>query len=171
MRQGREAVLVSHELDVVSVEYSETSPAMVGNITRTGTVQPTGMETSIKARLHLRLANIGHHSEMPTARLGTVPRKRSHVIMSETIRGTMSSLGMTAGKAKCKAKLLAECDTELAAVLFSRQGKVNKGDKPVNQTDAVRQRKLQRMQAVRQTAGSDANGSIIVSFIGSCGFD
>ncbi|KAK3738109.1 hypothetical protein QZH41_013840 [Actinostola sp. cb2023] len=163
LRQGREAVLVSHEVDVVSVEYSDNSPAMIGDMTRTGAVQPVDMGTSVKAKLHLRMANVGHHSEMPTARLGTVPRKRSHVIMSETITGTMNGLGATAGRARCKAKLLAECDAELAAVLFSRQGKVNKGDKPVNEMDVVRQRKLQRMQAVRQTAGVDTNAPIIVS--------
>lgn len=156
-------MLVSHELDVISVEFSENSPTVVGDMTRTGAVRPIGIETSVKAKLHLRMANIGHHSEMPTARLGTVPRKRTHVIMSETITGTMNGLGTTRGKAKCKAKLLAECDAELAAVLFSRQGKVNKGDKPVNEMDAVRQRKLQRMQAVRQTEGnSDSSAPIIV---------
>lgn len=34
LRQGREAVLVSYEVDIASVEYSEDSPAMTGDIVR-----------------------------------------------------------------------------------------------------------------------------------------
>ena len=34
LRQGREAVAVAHELDVVSTEYSEESPAIAGDMVR-----------------------------------------------------------------------------------------------------------------------------------------
>lgn len=34
LRQGREAVAVAHELDVVSTEYSEESPAIAGDMVK-----------------------------------------------------------------------------------------------------------------------------------------
>ncbi|XP_048580949.1 nephrocystin-4 isoform X2 [Nematostella vectensis] len=155
LRQGREAVLVSHEVDIVSVEFSEDAPAMPGDVTRTGTVRPVGMRAGVEGALHIRMANIGHHSEMNTDMIGTVPKKHSHVIMSETIRGTLSGTAAAGVTMRSKAKPVAECDGELAAVLFSRQNKINKNDKPVSQNDAIRKRKLERMQAVRQIKGTD----------------
>ncbi|EDO41800.1 predicted protein [Nematostella vectensis] len=156
LRQGREAVLVSHEVDIVSVEFSEDAPAMPGDVTRTGTVRPVGMRAGVEGALHIRMANIGHHSEMNTDMIGTVPKKHSHVIMSETIRGTLSGTAAAGVTMRSKAKPVAECDGELAAVLFSRQNKINKNDKPVSQNDAIRKRKLERMQAVRQIKGTDS---------------
>ena len=41
---------------------------------------------------------------------------------------------------KIKAKQMAECDAELAAVLFSRQEKITKDDQPVREADAIRKR-------------------------------
>ena len=41
---------------------------------------------------------------------------------------------------KIKAKQMADCDSELAAVLFSRHEKIAKDDQPVRETDAIRKR-------------------------------
>ena len=41
---------------------------------------------------------------------------------------------------KIKAKQMAECDSELAALLFSRQEKIAKDDQPVREADAIRKR-------------------------------
>ena len=38
--------------------------------TRTGTIRPVGIKSAVEARLHLRLANIGHPSEPPKGKLG-----------------------------------------------------------------------------------------------------
>ncbi len=43
---------------------------------------------------------------------------------------------------KLKAKQMAECDAELAAVLFSRQEKIAKDDQPVREADAIRKRSV-----------------------------
>ena len=43
---------------------------------------------------------------------------------------------------KLKAKQVAECDSELAAVLFSRQEKIAKDDQPVREADAIRKRSV-----------------------------
>lgn len=37
---------------------------------RTGTIRPVGIKSAIEARLHLRVANIGHPSEGPKGKLG-----------------------------------------------------------------------------------------------------
>ena len=37
---------------------------------------------------------------------------------------------------------MAECDAELAAVLFSRQEKISKDDQPVREADAIRKRSV-----------------------------
>lgn len=59
---------------------------------------------------------------------------------------------------------MAECDAELSAVLFSRQEKITKDDQPVREADAIRKRKLERMQAVRQTQGAadTSTGNLII---------
>ena len=43
---------------------------------------------------------------------------------------------------KIKAKQMAECDAELAAVLFSRQEKISKDDQPIREADAIRKRSV-----------------------------
>ena len=37
---------------------------------RTGTIRPFGIKSAVEARLHLRVANIGHSSEAPKGKLG-----------------------------------------------------------------------------------------------------
>lgn len=165
LRQGREAVVVAHELDVVSTEYSEESPMQATDMTRTGTIRPLGIKSAVEGKLHLRLANIGHPSEGPKGKLGTVPKKRSTVVMSETVMRDNGSVNGSGGNkcSKIKAKQMAECDSELAALLFSRQEKIAKDDQPVREADAIRKRKLERMQAVRQTQGAEnSTGNLII---------
>ncbi|XP_068699711.1 nephrocystin-4-like [Montipora foliosa] len=164
IRQGREAVVVAHELDVVSSEYSEESPALAGDMVHTGSVRPLGIKAAVEGKLHLRVANIGHLMEGTNRKIGTVPNKRSTVVVPDTARGTGNLNGLAGNKSsKIKAKQMAECDAELAAVLFSRQEKISKDDQPVREADAIRKRKLERMQAVRQTQGADnSTGNLII---------
>ncbi|PFX29929.1 Nephrocystin-4 [Stylophora pistillata] len=164
LRQGREAVVVAHELDVVSTEFSEEAAMQSGDMTRTGTARPFGIKSAVEAKLHVRVANIGHTSEGPKGKLGTVPKKLSTVVISETVTETGAANTPTGNKStKIKAKQMAECDAELSAVLFSRQEKITKDDQPVREADAIRKRKLERMQAVRQTQGADTStGNLII---------
>ncbi|KAJ7394786.1 Nephrocystin-4 [Desmophyllum pertusum] len=164
LRQGREAVIVAHELDVVSTELSEEGPTHAGDMTRTGTVRPFGIKSAVEAKLHVRVANIGHPSDGPKGKLGTVPKKHSTVVISETVRETGTTNVLAGNKTtKIKAKQMAECDAELAAVLFSRQEKIAKDDQPVREADAIRKRKLERMLAVRQIQGADnTTGNLII---------
>jgi len=41
-----------------------------------------------------------------------------------------------------KVKQMAECDAELAAVLFSRQEKIAKDDQPIREADVIRKRSV-----------------------------
>lgn len=164
LRQGHEAVAVAHELDVVSMEYSEESLTQAADMTRTGIVRPIGIKSAVEGKLHLRVGNIGHPSEGPKGKLGTVPKKHSTVVISETVRDTRTMNGLAGNKStKIKAKQMSDCDAELAAVLFSRQEKIAKDDQPIREADAIRKRKLERMQAVRKTQGADnSTGNLIV---------
>ena len=58
LRQGRPAVQVLHELEVVATEY-EQDVVVSGDVTRFGCVKPIGVYTVVKGWLHLTLANVG----------------------------------------------------------------------------------------------------------------
>ncbi|KAB0394684.1 hypothetical protein E2I00_008478 [Balaenoptera physalus] len=57
LRQGRPAVQVSHELEVVATEHEQDTMVVSGDVTRFGCVKPINVHTVVKGRLHLTLAN------------------------------------------------------------------------------------------------------------------
>ncbi|XP_012577500.1 PREDICTED: nephrocystin-4 [Condylura cristata] len=59
LRQGRPAVQVSHELDVVATEYEQDTMVVSGDLTGFGSVKPIGVHLVVKGQLHLTLANVG----------------------------------------------------------------------------------------------------------------
>lgn len=59
LRQGRPAVQVSHELEVVATEHEQDTMVVSGDVTRFGCVKPINVHTMVKGRLHLTLANVG----------------------------------------------------------------------------------------------------------------
>lgn len=59
LRQGRPAVQVSHELEVVATEYEQDAVVASGDMTRFGSVKPIDVHAVVKGRLHLTLANVG----------------------------------------------------------------------------------------------------------------
>ena len=58
LRQSQPSVQVSQELDVVFTEYAEDHPMLAGDLTDMGL--PTGIKVSLKAKLCLRMANVGY---------------------------------------------------------------------------------------------------------------
>ncbi len=59
------------ELDVVSTEYTEPQVAVPsGDITREGFVKSMDVQTIVKGRLHIRLANVGHTADPKLSRAG-----------------------------------------------------------------------------------------------------
>lgn len=59
LRQGRPAVQVSHELEVVATEYEQDAMVPSGDVAGFGGVRPIGVHTVVRGRLHLTLANVG----------------------------------------------------------------------------------------------------------------
>ncbi|XP_078617317.1 nephrocystin-4-like isoform X2 [Branchiostoma floridae x Branchiostoma japonicum] len=160
-RQGREAVQVTHELDIITTEYSEDTPTLTGDLTRGGSVRPVGVSTVLKGRLHLRMANVGHLQDRSRGDGAvTVPKPPSRVVLPASAHmGSTTSSGQGSPLMKQKtAKRLAETDNELALVLTARKdpnitqlASLDTG----GELDSVRKRKLARMQAVRQTQGCE----------------
>lgn len=59
LRQGRPAVQVSHELEVMATEYEQETMVVSGDVAGFGSIKPIGVHTVVKGRLHLTLANVG----------------------------------------------------------------------------------------------------------------
>ncbi|XP_037684612.1 nephrocystin-4 isoform X3 [Choloepus didactylus] len=155
LRQGRPAVQVSHELEVVATEYEQDMMVVSGDLTGFGCVKPIGVHTRVKGRLHLTLANVGHACEQRARSSSSLPPSRSRVISNEAagsfpggsllVRG-----GLRAVKNVVQAQKLADVDSELAAMLFTHTQKGCGGAQGAGrEADAVRRRKLERMRSVR----------------------
>ena len=66
-RQGRSALQVTYDLDIFIVDCLDRVCA--GDVTRDGVVNPVDLKTRLTGRLHLRLANIGHMSDLKSSKL------------------------------------------------------------------------------------------------------
>ncbi|XP_045331391.1 nephrocystin-4 isoform X5 [Leopardus geoffroyi] len=154
LRQGRPAVQVSHELEVVATEY-EQDVVVSGDVTRLGSIQPIGVYAVVKGWLHLTLANIGHVCEQRVRDSSTLPPSRSRVISNDRTGhfegGSLLRRGAPRPvKNVVQAQKLADVDCELAAMLFVPTQHRSKGPQGTGREgDAVRRRKLERMRSVR----------------------
>ncbi|XP_040315542.1 nephrocystin-4 isoform X4 [Herpailurus yagouaroundi] len=154
LRQGRPAVQVSHELEVVATEY-EQDVVVSGDVTRLGSIQPIGVYAVVKGWLHLTLANIGHVCEQRGRDSSTLPPSRSRVISNDRTGhfegGSLLRRGAPRPvKNVVQAQKLADVDCELAAMLFVPTQRRSKGPQGAGREgDAVRRRKLERMRSVR----------------------
>uniref|UniRef100_A0A4W3GL56 Nephrocystin 4 n=1 Tax=Callorhinchus milii TaxID=7868 RepID=A0A4W3GL56_CALMI len=164
LRQTRSAVQVTHELEVITTEFSQDAPMPSGDLTRHGAVKPFGVTTLTKGRLHMRLGNIGerHVSEQRKSS-HSLPSSHSRVISSHEgpsgfPGGSLSNQNVKVLKGE--AQRLSDLDSELASLLVTRLKEssisVQQGR---NEMDAVRQRKLERMLAVRQFESSNSASS------------
>ncbi|XP_075695596.1 nephrocystin-4 [Rhinoderma darwinii] len=156
LRQGRTAVQVSHELEVITTEYEQETMAMSGDISKQGVVKPIGVHTVIKGRLHLRMGNVGRVSDQRLKISDTLPAPKSRVITAHDGRssfhgGSLFSSRIVGRKNISQAQKLADLDSELAAMLYSRMKEVSTAyQQPNSQTDGAQRRKMERMTAVRQ---------------------
>ncbi|KAM7100294.1 nephrocystin-4 isoform 3-T5 [Molossus nigricans] len=162
LRQGRPAVQVSHELEVVATEYEQDALVLSGDLTGFGSIKPIGVHTVVKGWLHLTLANVGHLCEQRGRESSSLPPSRSWVISNDgASRFEGGSLLTQGGPRRVKnvvqAQKLADVDSELAAMLLTPTPPRSKGPPGSGREgDAVRRRKLERMRAVRlQEAGGE----------------
>ncbi|XP_008587641.1 PREDICTED: nephrocystin-4, partial [Galeopterus variegatus] len=163
LRQGRPAVQVSHELEVVATEYEQDMVVVSGDVSRLGSVRPIGVHTVVKGWLHLTLANVGHSCEQRVRKSSALPPSRSRVISNDGAgRFSGGSLLMSGGPRPARvvqAQKLADVDSELAAVLLSHPPGSAGPRSAGCEADAIRRRKLERMRAVRlQEAGAECGG-------------
>uniref|UniRef100_A0A8D0GYU7 Nephrocystin 4 n=1 Tax=Sphenodon punctatus TaxID=8508 RepID=A0A8D0GYU7_SPHPU len=161
LRQGRAAVQVHHELEVITTEYEQDATVMSGEVLRHGTVKPIGVHAIVKGRLHLSLANVGHLCEQRLKKFSSLPPSRSRIISS------LFSLHSHSAKNICQAQKLADVDSELAAMLFSRLREVSTTFQHTSrEASAIRRRKLERMMSVRQLESQDSAGGRRGSLMG-----
>ena len=65
-----EAVQTTFELDVISTEYPEDPNLSRGEAGQAGGVRPANVHASLRGKLHLRIANIGHPVDPKTLATG-----------------------------------------------------------------------------------------------------
>ncbi|XP_066230978.1 nephrocystin-4 [Saccopteryx leptura] len=155
LRQGRPAVQVSHELEVVATEYEQDAMVLSGDVTGFGGVKPIGVHTVVKGHLHLTLANVGHPCEQRERHPSSLPPSRLRVISNNGASRFKGGSLLTRGgprrvKNVVQAQKLTDVDSELAAMLFTLTPPGSRGPQAAGQEeDAVRRRKLERMRTVR----------------------
>ncbi|XP_058408730.1 nephrocystin-4 isoform X7 [Diceros bicornis minor] len=165
LRQGRPAVQVSHELEVVATEYEQDAVVVSGDVTGFGSVKPIGVHTVVKGQLYLTLANVGHLCEQRVRNSSSLPPSRSRVISSDGASCFEGGSLLTRGgprpvKNVVQAQKLADVDGALAALLFTHTQQGHEGPRGAGREgDAVRRRKLERMKSVRlQESGAELGG-------------
>ncbi|KAJ8257602.1 hypothetical protein GJAV_G00187540 [Gymnothorax javanicus] len=158
LRQGRPAVQVTQELEVVTTEYLQDAPQAGGNLRNVAAMAAVSAFTTVKGRLHLRLGNIGRPADANAKRPEALPPARSRVIAAND--GTSGFKGgsihansvssMNVRKA-ARARRLAEMDGELALLLHGRAKEVGVAvGRGLQEGEETRRRKLERMAVVRQ---------------------
>uniref|UniRef100_A0A2K6F0T2 Nephrocystin 4 n=1 Tax=Propithecus coquereli TaxID=379532 RepID=A0A2K6F0T2_PROCO len=161
LRQGRPAVQVSQELEVVMTEYEWDTMAASGDVTGFGRVKPIGVRSVVKGRLYLTLANVGHLCEQKVRNSSSLPPSRSRVISNDGASRFPGGSLLTSGGPRrelnvVQAQKLADVDSELAAVLLTHTRGTKAPQGAGCEVDAVRRRKLERMRSVRlQEAGGE----------------
>ncbi|KAJ8016670.1 hypothetical protein DPEC_G00009660 [Dallia pectoralis] len=159
LRQGRPAVQATYELEVITTEYVGEGVQLSLHQAPT----PISVYTTVKGRLHLRLGNVG----CPV--IQNHPDKLQGLQLSHIISPQETTCGFTGGSLSSKsihqlnvcnmarAQRLVELDKDLVTLLRSRvkedRGKALTNSPTWGQGDKERQRKLNRMVAVRQQEG------------------
>ncbi|XP_067250838.1 nephrocystin-4 isoform X4 [Chanodichthys erythropterus] len=157
LRQGRAAVQVSHELEVITTEYLQDANFASRHDSKHRATHAISVYTTVKGILHLRLGNVGGRVSSSQSSLALTP-SLSHVVQpSDASQGfaggsvpALTVLQLNASNAR-RARRLPEIDSELARLLQSTMREVG-GATLHQQAEAneVRQRKIDRMAAVRQ---------------------
>ncbi|XP_045161165.2 nephrocystin-4-like isoform X2 [Mercenaria mercenaria] len=164
-RTGMEAVQTTFELDVVSTEYQE-DPNLAHGEAGAGGVRPANVQSVVRGKLHLRLANIGHPADpkSTTTAYISLPSKSFQIVSQTASNSAFGGGSLIAGGAKteygvpikkrvARAHHVAENNREVAALLFSKREEIEPVTESHREADSERQRKLARMQALRNQDG------------------
>ncbi|XP_072569481.1 nephrocystin-4 isoform X1 [Paramormyrops kingsleyae] len=153
LRQGRPAVQVMQELEVITTEYLQEALMVSGQRSMT----PINVFTVVRGKLLLRMANVGLPFDPSVKWPVTLPPSHSRVVQPhDGTRGfgggslcSNSVLGHHARNAS-DARRLVDIDADLAALLYSRMKAAPRRPETEGEAEAARRRKLARMEAVRQ---------------------
>jgi nephrocystin-4 len=173
-RQGRDAVQVTHELDIFLTdsldEVSGGGPLSGGNLTRDGATYPVNLRPIVTGRLHLRLGNVGRMSELKLSQLKTFIQETSKklVVAADTAQPSTQPLSKTTRI--CKAQHLADVSQELAMLINNRRQKTAITGNEENQFNdssaehrlpAEKMKKLARMEKIRQIEGTPDTAPLV----------
>lgn len=158
LRQGRTAVQVIHELEVISTEYLQDASLAREHAGGQRAMPAMSVHTILKGRLHIRLGNVGGVVQKNRNSSVLLPPSCSHVIQpSQTPTGfqggslSSNTIRNLNARNSRRAQRLPDIDGELASLLQSRLKEVDSAWlQSKGETEEVRQRKIDRMAAVRQ---------------------
>ncbi|XP_069120570.1 nephrocystin-4-like isoform X2 [Argopecten irradians] len=157
-RCGSEAVQTTFELDVITTEYENDPNLVSSNINQAGGIQPMGVKTSLKGKLHLRMANIGQKTD-PKSTLADQLKPLNSLLPHVGGKKSVSQL-----KKIARAKHLADTHHEVKSMLMSHKDQMVPEKDTNREGDAERNRKLSRLHAVRQAEGIDNKVNTIMSY-------
>ncbi|XP_066499932.1 nephrocystin-4 isoform X2 [Hoplias malabaricus] len=158
LRQGRPAVQVNHELEVITTEYLQDTDLVSEHAARRRAIPAINVYTTVRGRLHVRLGSVGGTMQKSLSSSTLFPPSRSHIIQpSQTPAGfrggslSSNSIQTLNAQNSKRAQRLPEIDSELAKLLQSRMREVGGALlQGWSEAEDMRQRKLDRMAAVRQ---------------------
>ncbi|XP_033763322.1 nephrocystin-4-like isoform X5 [Pecten maximus] len=157
-RCGSESVQTTFELDVITTEYENDPNLVNSNINHVGGIQPIGVKTYVKGKLHLRMANIGQKTD-PKSTLADQLKPLNSLLPHVGGKKSVSQL-----KKIARAKHLADTNHEVQAMLMSHKDQMVPEKDTNREGDAERNRKLSRLHAVRQAEGIDNKVNTIMSY-------
>ncbi|KAL4646096.1 nephrocystin-4 isoform X2 [Arapaima gigas] len=154
LRQGRPAVQVTQDLEVITTEYFQD-----GDGGASTALAPISVFTTVKGTLHLRLGNVGLPFNTGASRSKSLPASRSHVLVTHDgtrgfSGGSLSAQTVPGRNVRkvCHAQRLVDVDANLASLLRSTAspGHARPGTEMEAESEEARRRKLARMEAVRR---------------------
>ena len=142
LRQGQAAVQVSQQVDVSFMEYSEDNPMLTNDSVQCGQPYPSGVKVYLKGKLYIRMANIGYLPDKNAEKIDAAASSKPSVVQPNM--GMFSSHDSTQqlkSPLKTTAKLMSDCDTELATALLTRKDLTGRTTKmKAEETNAKRKR-------------------------------
>ncbi|XP_048375433.1 nephrocystin-4 isoform X2 [Sphaerodactylus townsendi] len=163
LRQGRTAIQAHHDLEVITMEYKQDVPVMSRELLRPGGMKPIGVHATVRGRLHLSLANVGHLCKQRLKKSNSLPPSRSRIVTAHDGTsgfhgGSLLSINPHSSGNVCQAQKLAEVDSELAAMLFSRLSEVSTAFQHSHrEASIIRRRKVERMLSVRRRESQEGD--------------
>ncbi|XP_031422696.1 nephrocystin-4 isoform X4 [Clupea harengus] len=154
LRQGRSAVQIVHELEVITTEFAQDANMMSGHLSGhlSGhtVISPINIFSTAKGRLHLRLGNVGG----PVDWVSSTPPVSVHcVVQASSGTGGFGGGSLFSSKVShinarnaARALRMVEVHGDLASVVWPGGEQAGQGEE-----EETRLRKLNRMAAVRHS--------------------